>query len=133
MPVDPHRVAAAIVAQQREIAGALFRDQNVTIRQHQQTSRVDEAGRERRCREARRHLRGLPGVRDDECPIADDRSCLWRRQIGRIDTEPLAQFVFLLKILLQVIFHLVIADARCLCARDALVRAVRRKGKRSDR
>ena len=93
-------MAAAVVAQQRKIAGALFRDQNVAIRQHEQTSRVDEAGRERRCRETGRHLRGLSGVCDNERPVADDRSCLRRRQAGRIDAEPPADLVFGKKILL---------------------------------
>ena len=111
MPVDPHRMAAAVVAQQREIAGALFRDQNVAIRQHQQTSRVDEAGRERRCREAGRHLRGLSGVSDNERPVAHDRSCLRRRQSGRIDAEPPADLVFGKKILLQRVMLRVVLNA----------------------
>ena len=111
MPVDPHRMAAAVVAQQREIAGALFRDQNVAIRQHQQTSRVDEAGRERRCREAGRHLRGLSGVSDNERPVAHDRSCLRRRQSGRIDAEPPADLVFGKKILLQRVMLRVLLNA----------------------
>ena len=111
MPVDPHRMAAAVVAQQREIAGALFRDQNVAIRQHQQTSRVDEAGRERRCREAGRQLRGLSGVSDNERPVTHDRSRLRRRQTGWIDAEPPADLVFGKKILLQRVMLRVVLDA----------------------
>ena len=118
MPVDPHRMAAAVVAQQCQITGALFGDQNIAVRQHQQTPRVDQAGRERRCREAGRHLRRLPGIWHDQHPVGDDRSCLRRRQIGRIDAEPPAQLVFFQKILLQVVLLRVILDAR-LRARDA--------------
>ena len=60
MPVDPHRMAAAVVPQQRQVAGALLGDQNVAVRQHQQTPRVHKAGRERRRREAGRHLWACP-------------------------------------------------------------------------
>ena len=53
----------------------------------------------------------LPG--DDERPIADDRSCLRRRQTGRIDTEPPADLVFGEKILLQrVMLRVVLDDAQ---------------------
>ena len=46
MPVDPHRMAAAVVAQQCQITGALFGDQNIAVRQHQQPARVPQAAGE---------------------------------------------------------------------------------------
>ena len=121
-------MAAAVVAQQRQIAGTLLGDQNVTVRQHQQTPRIDKAGRERRRREARRHLRGLPAIRDNQWPIGDDQSRLRRRQIRRVDADAPAQLVFFQKILLQVLLLRVILDAR-LRARDAVLRTERCKGK----
>src|SRR5262249_4146203 len=129
-------VAAAVIAQQRQIAGALLGDQNVAVRQHQQTPRVDEAGRERRRREARRHLRRLLAIRDNQRPIGDDRSGLRRRQIGRIDAEAPPQLVFFLKILLQIVVLGVLLGVlgdRRLRARDALRRDSRQKRERTDR
>ena len=121
VPVDPRRMAAAVVPQQRQVTDALLGDQNIAVRQHQQTPRVDQAGRERRRREARRHLRRLPAIRDNQRPIGDDRSRLRCRQIGRVNTDAPAQLVLFQKILLQVVLLRVILDA-CLRARDAVLR-----------
>ena len=133
MPVDPHGVTAAVVAQQRQVTGALLGNQNIAVRQHQQTPRVDQAGRERCCREARRHLWGLPGILHNQHPVGDDRPCLRRWQIGRVDTETPAQLVLFQKILLQVVLLLVILDARRLGAGHASLRIERCKRKRANR
>src|SRR5215469_2185399 len=85
--VDPGGVPAAIVAQQREVTGALFGHQDVAVGQNEQTSRIDEPSRKRRRREARRYLRRLPAIGDDERPIGDYRAGLWRRQVGRVDVK----------------------------------------------
>ena len=129
MPVDPHRVSAAVIAQQRQIAGTLFGDQNIAVRQHQETPRIGEAGCERRRREACRHLRRLPAVGNDQRPIGDDRPGLRRRQIGRIDADAPAQFMLVGKVLLQRIRARVIVGARRFRASRAalLIECGRRK------
>jgi hypothetical protein len=71
----------------------------------------------------------LSGVSDNERPIADDRSCLRRRQTGRIDAEPAADLVFGKKILLQRIMLRIVLDAG-LRARQASLPIDPRKRKR---
>ena len=125
------RIAAVArpMALVRRRIGSAFRRASVLLHLVWQTSRVDEAGRERRCREAGRHLRGLSGVSDNERPIADDRSCLRRRQTGRIDAELQADLVFGKKIMLQRIMLRIVLDAG-LRARQASLPSDPRKRKR---
>ena len=93
MAVDPFGAALAVVAQQRQIPGALFGDQHIAIRQHQQTARVDQADRERRRGKPFRDGQRLFAKRDDQHPVRDDRTGLRRRQIVRIDPETAADLV----------------------------------------
>ena len=99
MPVDPPGFALAVVAQQRQIAGALLGHQNIAIGQHQHPTRVDEPAREHGRGEARRHGWHLAAIRDDQHPVRDDRTGFRRRQIVRLDVETAADLVLDRKIL----------------------------------
>jgi hypothetical protein len=74
----------------------------------------------------------LPGILHNQHPVGDDRPCLRRRQIGRVDTETPAQLVLFQKILLQVVLLLVTLDARRLGAGYASLRIERCKRKRAN-
>jgi hypothetical protein len=64
--IDPLGVTRAVVAQERDVARALLHHQYVAVGEDEQPARVGEPGRERRGAKTRRHLQGLPGVRNDQ-------------------------------------------------------------------
>ena len=84
---------AAVVAQQQHLAFALRCHQHVAVRQHEQTARVPNAGRERCRRETRRHIQPLPRIRNGPGPVADRALQVGRRQRGRVDAEPAPDLV----------------------------------------
>src|SRR4029077_5873424 len=113
---DPLRTSAAVIAQQRQIAGFLLGDQDVAVRKNKQPPGMREAGDQRRRGETGRHLRHLSIVGNDQGPIGNDRARLRRRQIVRIDLEAVPDFVLSPKVLAQ----LFLRDSRC-CRRLALL------------
>ena len=113
---DPLRTSAAVIAQQRQIAGFLFGDQDVAVGKNKQPPGMGEAGDQRRRGETGRHLRHLSIVGNDQGPIGNDRPGLRRRQIVRVDLEAVPDFVLSPKVLAQ----LFLRDSRC-CRRLALL------------
>ena len=63
--INPCGMPAAIVAQECEVTGALFGNQDVAVGQNEETSRIDKPNRKRCRREARGDLRHLPAIGDN--------------------------------------------------------------------
>ena len=118
MAIDPDRTARAVVAQQGQIPGTLLGDQHVAVGQHQQPPRIGKTGRERRCGETGRDLQCLPVKGDRQRSVGDDRRCLWRRQLGRVDAEAPADLVLGGEILRQLVLR-----SRSLTARHIVLDA----------
>src|SRR5262249_29951202 len=64
--IDPLCSSSSIVSKEGEISSALFRDQYVSVGQHQQPAWVDKPCRERRSREARGHFEALSAVGENQ-------------------------------------------------------------------
>ena len=72
MARDPRRRAVALVAQEREVAGALLGDEHVPVRQHEEAARMGEPSGEERRLEARGHLRHVPFSGQRERAVGHD-------------------------------------------------------------
>jgi hypothetical protein len=84
---DPLRLAVALCAQERQVAGALLGDEHVPVRQHKEAARMGEPGGEERRREAGGHLRHVPFSGQRERAVSHDRRGFRRRQLGGVDAE----------------------------------------------
>jgi hypothetical protein len=87
MAVDPFGVTLAVVAQQRQVAGALLGHQHVTVGEHEQATWIDEPGGERLCDKPLRDLQCLPVIGHGQRSVGYDRPGFRGRQIGRIDVK----------------------------------------------
>jgi hypothetical protein len=101
--LDPSGAAAAVVAQQRQVAGALLGNQHVAVGQNEQAPRIDQTRHKRSRGEAGRHLRDLSAISHYQRPIGDDRPDLRRRQIGRVDVETAADLLLHHEVLRRII------------------------------
>src|SRR5215471_16327131 len=98
MTLNPFRPTGTVVAQQRQVTGALLCHQNIAIGQHQEPARICKAGRKQSCGEAFRHAWRLTCVRHEERPIGGDRPCFRRGQIIGIDLKAAADLMLSRKI-----------------------------------
>src|SRR5437867_13444364 len=87
MAIDPLRLAVALFAQERQVAGALLGDEHVPVRQHEEAARIGEPGGEERRLEACGYLRHLPFIGKRERAIGHDRRGFRRRQLGWVEAE----------------------------------------------
>jgi hypothetical protein len=85
--IDPRRLAVALVAQERQVAGALLGDEHVPVRQHEEAAWIGEPGGEERRREAWGHLRHVPFRGQRKRAVGHDRRGFRRRQLGGVDAE----------------------------------------------
>jgi hypothetical protein len=85
--IDPRCRAVALVAQERQVAGALLGDEHVSVRQHEEAARIGEPGGEERRLEACGHLRHVPFRGQRERAVGHDRRGFRRRQLGGVDAE----------------------------------------------
>ena len=80
---DPLRLALALCAQERQVAGALLGDEHVPVRQHEEAAWMGEPGGDERRREAYGHLRHVPFSGQREGAVGHDRRGFRRRAAGR--------------------------------------------------
>ena len=99
MAVDPFGVTLAVVAQQRQVAGALLGHQYVPVCEDKQATCIDEPGGEGLCDKALRDLQCLPVIGHDQRSVGYDRPGFRGRQIGRIDLKTPADLMLGEKIL----------------------------------
>src|SRR5437016_622600 len=99
--IDPLRLAITLVAQERQIAGALLGDEHVPVWQHEEAAWIGEPGGEERCLEASGHLRRLPFRGQRERAVGYDRRRFRRRQLGGVEAEAPPDLMLGDKILLE--------------------------------
>ena len=87
MAIDPLRLAVALFAQERQVAGALLGDEHVPVRQHEEAARIGKPEGEERRLEAGGHLRHLPFRGQRERAVGHDRRGFRRRQLSGVEAE----------------------------------------------
>ena len=103
MALDSSGAAAAVVAQQRQVAGALLGNQHVAVGQGEEAPRIEEARPSPTVLVKPGTATGSQSLWLNQRPTGNDRPDLRRRQIGRIDVEAVADLLLHHEVLRRII------------------------------